>query len=168
MSKGESLQQNETPNTRAYRPRKWMRAFLTVLADQGVVRVACEAAKIDRSVVYKARETDAVFDQAWQDAIEHAADLLEEEARRRAFVGTMKPVFQGGKEVGRVREYSDTLMVFLLKGARPDKYRENVKAEITGSVGLHVVAAPLKMDEETWNSKAEQLTEQRPRSLKRA
>lgn len=61
--------------------------------------------------------------------------MLEREAFRRAHTGTLKPIYQGGEKVGSVREYSDTLMIFLLKGARPQKYRENHKVEVSGTVG---------------------------------
>lgn len=58
---------------------------------------------------------------------------MEQEAFRRAVEGTEKPVFgsmgfrMGSGEIGRVREYSDTLLIFLLKGARPEKYRERTE-----------------------------------------
>lgn len=35
-------------------------------------------------------------------------------------------------------EYSDTLMIFLLKGVRPGKYRETVQQEHTGTVAINV------------------------------
>jgi len=38
-----------------------------------------------------------------------------------------KPVYHGGKRVGFIREYSDVLLIFLLKGLRPAKYRERVE-----------------------------------------
>jgi hypothetical protein len=41
--------------------------------------------------------------------------------------------------VGVVQEYSDTLLIFLLKGARPQKYRDNVRQEVTGSNGTPLV-----------------------------
>ncbi len=50
-------------------------------------------------------------------------------------VGTEKPVFGsmgqglGSGEVGRIREYSDTLLIFLLKAAQPEKYRETTRTE---------------------------------------
>jgi hypothetical protein len=50
--------------------------------------------------------------------------VLEDEAVRRAYEGVEKPVCQMGKEVGVIREYSDTMLIFLLKGLRPAKYRE--------------------------------------------
>ena len=61
--------------------------------------------------------------------MESAVDDLEAEAWRRAKEGVEKPVFQGGKQVGVIREYSDTLMATLLKAHRPEKYRENFKIE---------------------------------------
>ena len=56
-------------------------------------------------------------------------DDLELEARRRAVEGTERPVFYQGGEVGYVREYSDTLLIFLLKAHRPNKFRERVEHE---------------------------------------
>ena len=51
-------------------------------------------------------------------------DLLEDEAWRRAYSGTERPVFQNGALVGKTREYSDLLMELLLKGRRPEKFRD--------------------------------------------
>ena len=67
--------------------------------------------------------------------------MLEEEARRRAYVGFDEPVFGSGGhgigtvQVGVIRKYSDTLLIFLLKGIRPGKFRENHKHEHTGLNG---------------------------------
>ena len=48
----------------------------------------------------------------------------------------MKAVYHMGEVVGTEREYSDTLLIFLLKGAMPEKYHENVKLEHDGSAEL--------------------------------
>ena len=48
--------------------------------------------------------------------------------------GTKKPVFHQGKRVGGVQEYSDTLLIFLLKGTRPKKFRDNMKVEHAGKI----------------------------------
>ena len=68
-------------------------------------------------------------------ALDMGADTLEDEAVRRAKDGVEKPVYQGGKLVGHVQEYSDTLLIFLLKGARPEKYRDRVQQELSGPGG---------------------------------
>ena len=37
----------------------------------------------------------------------------------------MRPVFHQGKEIGSIREYSDTLLIFMLKARRPATFRDN-------------------------------------------
>lgn len=92
---------------------------------------------ISRQTAYDWRAADPKFAEAWEVAVELGTDSLEDEAIRRARVGTDKPVYQGGELVGHVREFSDTLMIFMLKARRPGKYREdrNFKGEITITLG---------------------------------
>jgi hypothetical protein len=51
---------------------------------------------------------------------------MEDEARRRAVEGFLRPVYQGGKHVGDEQVYSDRLMEFLLRARRPTVYRNSV------------------------------------------
>ncbi len=70
-----------------------------------------------------------------KQAEECAADLLESEAFRRALHGVEKPTgWYKGKAGGTVREYSDILAIFLLKGLRPDVYQERVGMEVRGAL----------------------------------
>ncbi|OOQ57160.1 hypothetical protein BC343_16705 [Mucilaginibacter pedocola] len=41
-----------------------------------------------------------------------------------AIHGTDKPVYHGGKLIGKVKDYSDTLLMFLLKAKRPETYKD--------------------------------------------
>lgn len=107
-------------------------AFLEALADTGIILRACEITKTPRSNVYLWRK-DPDFEARFQLAVDEATERLELEARRRAFEGTDKPVYQGGQLVGYVREYSDTLLIFTLKALKPDKYRDNAKIEHSGA-----------------------------------
>jgi hypothetical protein len=122
----------------------WFKAFLTVLAQTGNITACCAAAKVSRQAAYKARIAHPEFKEAWDDAIEKATDALESEARRRALDGVEKPVFgSGGRgkgtvQVGAIREYSDVLLIFLLKAHRPHKFRDNVKVEHVGNVDAAV------------------------------
>lgn len=109
-------------------------AFLSALAESGNVKLACQAARVSRSTVYEWRGEDPEFAAAWEAALAEAVESLEAEAYRRAVKGTLKPVFQGGKLAGKVREYSDTLLIFLMKGAAPQKYRDTLKHE--GGIGV--------------------------------
>ena len=54
---------------------------------------------------------------------------------RRAHSGFDEPVFYKGIETGTVRKYSDTLTIFLLKGFKPDKYKDRVANELSGPNG---------------------------------
>ena len=67
-----------------------------------------------------------------------AADLLEEEAFRRAVEGDLQVVYYKGEEVGRRRVYSDQLLSLLLKGKKP-QYRENT--EINNNVTVDMSEA---------------------------
>jgi hypothetical protein len=113
----------------------WKPEFLAALADGLHVRDAAFRAKVEPGWPYRVRQTDEEFRKAWDAAQEIGTRMLEREAARRAYHGTLRPVFQGGVEVGQVREYSDSLMQFLLKARRPDKYRDNSRVEVTGADG---------------------------------
>lgn len=99
----------------------------------GVVRDACKAAEVGRSTAYDRRAKDPEFRQAWDEIIDATTDTLEREAYRRATLGVEEPIYYKGQEVGKVRRYSDTLLIFLLKGRKPDVYRD--RFEHTGAGG---------------------------------
>jgi hypothetical protein len=109
--------------------------FLAALAECGNVTKACAKAEITRMMAYRWRARDEEFAAEWDEAAKVGLEGLEDEARRRAYEGYERPVYQGGSMVGTVKEYSDTLMTLLLKGGMPDKYRERVSTEITGKGG---------------------------------
>lgn len=109
--------------------------FLEGLGRGLSVTHAAKEAGFSRPAAYQRRERDAVFARAWDDAIEAGTDVLEDVATVRATRGVKRPVYQGGKLVGEVTEYSDVLLIFLLKGRRPWKYRDNAVIEHTGPGG---------------------------------
>ncbi|MBX9745474.1 MAG: hypothetical protein K2X34_01135 [Hyphomonadaceae bacterium] len=99
---------------------------------------AAAQARISRQALYTWRRTDPKFAHDWDEAIEAGTDLLERAALKRAVEGVKKPVFQGGEKVGEVTEYSDTLLIFLLKARRPAKYRERYEVKHDGAVRLTI------------------------------
>ena len=106
------------------------RAFLEALADTCNVRLACALSNISRSSAYLWRQEDPAFKQRWEEAAKIGAAALEEEAIRRAREGWVEPVYYRGEVRGEVRKYSDTLLIFLLKGAMPEKYRERIDSNV--------------------------------------
>jgi hypothetical protein len=82
------------------------------------------------------RKADAEFAGLYLEAEQIGVSALEDEATRRAFQGTDKPVYHQGVEVGAVREYSDSLATFLLKAHKPDRYRERQDIALSGTIDI--------------------------------
>lgn len=121
-------------------PKK--RAYLVALTLTPNLQRASDIAGISSMTGYlwrtKAAETEE--DEAFQDAVDIARSIAveraESEAWRRAIEGIEKPIFGslgsdpntgkslGTGQIGSVTEYSDNLTMFMLKGHRPEKYRE--------------------------------------------
>ena len=114
----------------------WKSVFLQELARTGIVGTACKKANVGRTTAYKTRDEDADFATAWTAALDAAIDDMEYEAWRRGIKGVSKPVYQGGEQVGAIQEYSDTLLIFMLKGARPEKYRERSDVRHSGKIDV--------------------------------
>lgn len=99
-------------------------AFLEALSETGNVSAAARAAGASRSRAYALKAADPEFATEWSDALETAIDALDAEARRRALEGVEVPHFHQGRIAGTVRKYSDSLLMFLLRAHRPDRYRD--------------------------------------------
>lgn len=102
--------------------------FLKCLAETGNISKSAEAAGKSRSAFYALRENDAAFSADWNCALEIGTDALEDEAIRRGLEGIEKPVYQSKTLVGHVREYSDRMLVMMLKARRPEKFADTQSA----------------------------------------
>lgn len=128
----------------------WRDVFLQTLREHASVRKACQAAGINRSTAYEARSlknaqtdkdkteraqvTARVFAAAWDEALEDANDLLEEEARRRAVEGVTRERYdKEGQLIAVETEYSDQLLTLLLKANKKSKFGERA-----GSANVNV------------------------------
>jgi hypothetical protein len=105
--------------------------FLAELAHGASVTAAAEYAGVSRAMVFRWRRDDP----RWEEAMRMGVDRLEDEAHRRAVHGVVRPVYQGGAKVGEIREYSDTLLLAILRGKRPEVYARpeaatNVSVEV--------------------------------------
>jgi len=116
-------------------PGDWQTRFLAHLRETGNVRRSCEAAGVARSWVYEVREKDPAFAVEWKLAALDAADLIEEVVLERGVNGWDEPVWHQGEQCGEVRRYSNTLAVFLLKHANPEKYGDRTELRHSGPDG---------------------------------
>jgi hypothetical protein len=116
----------------------WRTTFLGALEVSGNISAAARRAGVGRATAYRHRQAEPEFRSGWDEALEVATDALEDEARRRAVEGWEEPVFQGGQEVGRIRKYDSTLLIFLLKAHRPEVYRDNAAVQHSGDLTIRV------------------------------
>jgi hypothetical protein len=116
--------------------------FLAALAQGHTVTAAARTAAVPRSTAYAWRESDPEFAKQWEDAYNAGTEAFEQEARRRAIEGIERGVYYQGERVDTQREYSDTLMMFMLKARAPEKYRErlDVKHDV-GGIAERILAA---------------------------
>lgn len=114
--------------------------FLVELHCGETVRDAARTACVARCTAYRWRDDDPEFAEAWDDAIDAGTELMEREAIRRGMSGVSKPVFHKGQVCGHLQEYSDTLLIFMLKARRPHVYRERATFEHTGKDGKELPA----------------------------
>lgn len=99
--------------------------FLNELAATANVSRASLVAGFTPRAAYNWRKADSDFAAAWEEAVQIGICALEDEAVRRAAEGYTEPVFYQGAPIAEVRKYSDSLLMFLLQGRAPDKYRPN-------------------------------------------
>ena len=117
------------------------RALLEGYAEVGTVKGAAELAGVSRRAHYHWMKADPDYAAAFAEAQEQAADAIEAELVRRAVHGVEEPVHYRGQRVDMVRKYSDVLLIFLLKGLRPAKYRDNYNPAVFqagGNISVHL------------------------------
>lgn len=152
-----------SPGLRPLRPEvafsvRRRRAFLRALSQTGNLTLSCAAAGWSKDHMRTVRARDEEFDRLCHEALDTAADHVEAELFRRAVHGVEEPVWHKPKDgeptvVGYVTKYSDQLMQTLVKGLRPEKYRERHEVQHEGSKGgVLVVPAMVPLDE--WEAAA--------------
>ena len=130
QTEGSTTMANRTKRT----PKKDEK-FLAHLAATADVTASAKAAGYSRRSVYEWKETDEVWRDRWEEAWHMGVDALEEEALRRGVEGVLEPVWYNGEIVGHRRKYSDNLLMFMLKGRRPETFRDNASIEHSGQTG---------------------------------
>lgn len=109
-------------------------AFLESYAQWANITFACETSGVARRTVYEWQEHDADFAIAMRQAGDAATERLEREAWRRATEGSpyTRTSYYRGEPVGTDHkvEYSDQLMMLLLRARKPDTYRETTNVNV--------------------------------------
>lgn len=118
------------------------RRFLEAFEQCGVIAEAARLANIDQDCHWIWLHADPQYKAAFVKAEQIAADRLETELINRVYDGVKEDVWWQGQIVGATRKFSDTLLIFALKGAKPDKYREQWKGELQHAGALAISRGP--------------------------
>lgn len=121
---------------------KRRKVFLAVLSRTGKVAEAARAVGYkDSNYLRRIYISDEEFAKQWDAAWDAASDIFEEEVVRRAIDGVREPQYYKGKVAGYTLKYSDQLLMFLLRAARPDKFadRRKIESTIEGRIGVAVL-----------------------------
>ncbi len=104
---------------------------------------------------------------AWDAAIHASADLLIEAAIDRGVNGVEKPILFKGEVVATELQYSDSLLIELLRSRRPQEFRRpaqqvDVDVNVNAKVGIALIpmTAP---DAAAWEKQANVVHEQQKR-----
>lgn len=108
-------------------------AFYLAIRQTGLEATSAKAAGVTLRAVHREYENDPAFHEDCLDSMELQADILEQEAIRRAVEGTTKGIYYQGDRVDDEQVYSDTLLAKLLTGRRPTVFGD--KREISGAGG---------------------------------
>jgi hypothetical protein len=114
------------------------RAFLIAFTMQGTVLKAAETARVKRTAHYHWLKTDPEYAEAFEEAERLSADLLADEAFRRAVEGVKKPIYHKGEVVGYETVYSDVLLMFLAKARNRQKYDDRAAAGVPPEINIKV------------------------------
>ena len=111
------------------RQAKTKAAFLKAYSAAGFVGAAATAAGVSRTAVYEWKANDPDFSKAWERCEDEATSVLEDVALKRAM------------------QKSDTLLIFMLKAKRPDKYREVLRHSGMNGPAIPFVGTVVNVDQ---------------------
>ena len=122
------------------------RLFLNAYANCGSVAAAAEAVGLTRWCHAKWLQRDEKYRELFVASKEAWVENLERYAIQRATTGVLKAARFKGELVGLDRSVSDNLLMFLLRGSAPEKYRES--SGTTVNVQKNTALFPERSDEE--------------------
>jgi hypothetical protein len=109
--------------------------YLALYPAHGNITTTCRALGLNRNRVAGWIAKDKNFAEAFAEAKEMAADLVERTMYDIAVNGYYRPVYQQGRLVGEIHDFMPGLMIKVAQSLRPEKWREQQKVEHSGPEG---------------------------------
>jgi len=121
-----------------------IKSYLAYLLNGESMQEAAFRVQVSTGTINSYRKNFKTFADLVNAAYEDGFALFEREARRRSVDGVTTYVVSGGKvvldpETGlplQEQKYSDSLLMFLMKGRDPKTYRERTDVNLSGELNL--------------------------------
>lgn len=136
------------------------RRVIDTVGNGSLIGPAIQREGISRTAFYRHIEEDREKREALKRAqIYGPVAAMESEAYRRALEGRERPVFYKGLKCGSIRDFSDTMLIFLLKKWHPAVYDDRPTLSVSTVVnGPH--EDPLRKEHEARIAAANELGRQ--------
>lgn len=134
--------------------------FIQEFAKCGLLTTASQKAGRSPFTFRALIDNDPSFKELVEEAYDYFKDTLEDTAYKRAVNGWDEPVYQKGEMVGTIHRYSDRMLEILLRGNRPQKFRDNVKVDANITGGIMIMPAIVVNGDEWQRQYSEALKQQ--------
>lgn len=114
------------------------RAFLAAYVRTAAIKKAARFIHASAKSHYRWLHGDPRYRECFQQARRVLADAAEEEVYRRAYAGYDTPILYQGEVKGYYKSYSDTLAMFMLKGLKPEVYRDSAGVPFEGPTSITI------------------------------
>ncbi len=147
--------------TRVEVSKKKQKKFLEILARTNNITLSAKAVGYaDTTYLRRLKKQDKDFAERWEMAQFAATDMLLDEARRRALEGVVEEIYYKGEVVGEKLVYSDSLIMFLIRGQHPDKYGLGVGKGGGTQINFGVAILPMQAaNEQAWEERTIEMHE---------
>ena len=108
---------------RARYARVWRPRFLSGLSMCHSPELAARHARISCQMAYYHRKHDPQFAAQWEEARDHAVEMLHARVFQRCLEGDLEPVYHMGVQVGYIRKFSDKLQIEMLRAWRTERFK---------------------------------------------
>lgn len=136
------------------------RGFIEALADTGSVEAAARAVDMAERGAYELRRQPGAegFRAAWEAALAHGIQRIEDVAMDRALNGVIEPVYSYGKIVGTRVRHNDRLLMFMLRNRAPERFAAGGGPKALNAVSRTEVARLKKEWRKEWEAERPQVS----------
>lgn len=116
--------------------------FVVRLVENPSITAACKSLGISKPAINAHCFRYPLFSLLVKEAIATIREKIEDAAYERAVLGVEKGIWWQGERVGEERQFSDQLLITLLKANMPEKYNRPQGLEVSGPDG-----GPIELDD---------------------